>query len=390
LEALVALDPEHAGPHVRAALGDAAWPAARRAALVQVVLARPHRALLPALTLLIAEPVHRGAAAEALARVPGGAGIPALLETDDLAGGVDVALALALRRHPDGAAGERARQRLAADASLRGAVLVALSGSPASLGRLEQALDDADATTRAEAALGIALLGSSAGALRARIAERLGVETDPRAYRALAMAASVLGAPGDAAHLRPFGDVETGPEAMWLAAEDSAGAPRRSRARLGRALREALRSTEPRVRAGAALALARANDREAWRALGAALDDEHQAVRLAAARALAALAVPESMSTVAASERMERHPEVRRALRLALEASRARFGPPAALGGREVLYARVVAAESTADGALQVDVLLPDGRWLRPVVLPGGELLIADLPAAEAEVQVRL
>jgi hypothetical protein len=37
-----------------------------------------------------------------------------------------------------------------------------------------------------------------------------------------------------------------------------------------------------------------------------------------------------------------------------------------------------------------VDVVLPDGRWLRTSALEGGELLLPDLPAGEADVSVRL
>jgi hypothetical protein len=39
---------------------------------------------------------------------------------------------------------------------------------------------------------------------------------------------------------------------------------------------------------------------------------------------------------------------------------------------------------------IDVDVLLPDGRWLRTSALDGGEVLLPDLPAGEADVHVRL
>jgi hypothetical protein len=39
--------------------------------------------------------------------------------------------------------------------------------------------------------------------------------------------------------------------------------------------------------------------------------------------------------------------------------------------------------------ALEVEVLLDDGRWLRIRTLPTGELLLAGLPPGRAELRVR-
>src|SRR5690606_24204451 len=108
-----------------------------------------------------------------------------------------------------------------------------------------------------------------------------------------------------------------------------------ARRRLRRTARRALRADEARVRAGAALALGEAGDRSAWRALVALLEDDHDAVRLAAARSLASLDVEASREALAARERVERHPGVRRALRAALEPGRP---APAVLTGNEALY----------------------------------------------------
>ncbi len=391
MESLIALDPTRAAARAASMLRDGEAPPAARAALSWAILARPHPALVPALELLASEPAHRGAATEALARVPRGEGLRALLGLGE-GPEVEVALALAVRRFAadatDGRALEAARQRLVADPSLRGAVLVALSGSASSLARLDAALDADDRGDRARAALGIACAGQASAATRARLAARLRVERDPAAYRMLAMAASVLDLPVEVATESPFWDPETAPEAMWLVSGALPRASARARQTLGRALRTALRSSDARVRAGAALALARAGDRAAWRALVAALEDPHDAVRLAAARALGTLGVPESVSAIAARERVERRPAVRRALRRGLESAE-RTAPPA-LRGREVLYVRVVTAPGVGLAPVEVDVLLPDGRWLRPLVLAGGEVLIPDLPRADAEVQVRL
>ena len=53
-----------------------------------------------------------------------------------------------------------------------------------------------------------------------------------------------------------------------------------------------------------------------------------------------------------------------------------------------VLEARVRTDAGTANERPLVDVLLEDGRWLRMRTLPGGELLLEDLAAGQADVRV--
>lgn len=394
IESLVALDPALAAPRVLAQLDSPDTPATSRAALARAVVARPAFALVPVLVSLAHGSEHGAAAAEALSRVPRGGGIEALLALAEEDGArFTVPLALVLRRHREVADRdwlERARGALGAGDSLRGAVLLALAGDAAALPRLEEALEADAALDRARAALGLALLGPQGRGAREKVARRVAVEDDPRAFRALALAASSLGASLDVDHLDArFRDPAVAPEALALAAENP---PRtaRGRQRLRRTMRQALRATDARLRAGAAVALGRAGDRRAWRALAMLLEDEHDAVRLAAARALASLDVREARAVIAARERVERHGAVRRALRTALDTAAA--APPAVLQGRETLFVRVVAAPGPHRAAetIEVDVWLPDGRWIRTFTLKGGEVLLTGLPAGEAEVQVRL
>jgi len=138
------------------------------------------------------------------------------------------------------------------------------------------------------------------------------------------------------------------------------------------------------------LALATAEDRTAWRALAVALDDPAREVRLAVARALERLAVPDAAAEIEARLRVEDALDVRSALADAAGAAERRPASHRGMRGQEVLRVRVMAAGAQEAEPIPVDVLLPDGRWLRTETLPGGELLLADLPSARADVRVRL
>lgn len=387
LEALIAMDPALAASSVERLLRDGDAPL--QAAIAEAIVAQPGAALVPALSALAREPEHAAAAAEALSRVPSGGGIDALLALPHEVRAVP--LALAIRRHRatvEGGVLERARSVLVADGTLRGAVISALAGDASALSRLDAALSAEAPLDRASAALGIALLGSSGA--RDAVERALVCEQDPRVFRALALAARSLHVGMDAARLHArLADPATAPEAFGLAVRAAGESTPQTRRRLRRTLRRGLRETDPRVRAGAAVALGEAGDRAAWRALVELLEDEHDAVRLAAARALASLGVSGARDAIAARERVERDAEVKRALRAAL----APGAGPVVLEGSEPLYVRIEAAPGPREQArelLEVDVLLPDGRWLRTFALAGGEVLLPRLPAGEAEVQVRL
>ncbi|HJL14799.1 MAG TPA: HEAT repeat domain-containing protein, partial [Sandaracinaceae bacterium LLY-WYZ-13_1] len=199
LRALAALDPEAAGPRARAILDDDEAPAVLRRAAVEGLLAHPAAATVSVLAAMLDDPAHRVAAAEAMARAPRGAGVPALLPRarEDATRSLDPALGLAIRRHAahlDDDVLEAARAHLRGDPSPRGATLAALARDETVLPRLEQGLGAPSPEARAAAALGVRLLGRSARGLRARVAARLVDEADPRAFRALALAALALGA----------------------------------------------------------------------------------------------------------------------------------------------------------------------------------------------------
>jgi len=345
---------------------------------------------------LLDDPEHRLAAAEALSRIEDAAGLPTLLERsrDAPDRDLDVALALAVRRHLatlPAAQARRVRVHLREDSTPRGLVLGALARDPASRPRVLAALTAPTPVARAQAALAAALLGDRSQALRDAVVGGLLRETDALAFRALASAALSIGARIDPARIDArWLQPSTAPEALWLTAANLRSAPRRVQRRARRAMRRALRAAQPRVRAGAAVALALARDRAAWRALAAALDDEAPRVRLAADRALGSLAVPEATPACASHARTEVVELVRAALADAAEAP-GRRPRPAILRGDEVLYVRVSTAPGIARGPeLAVDVMLDDGRWLRTVASRAGEVLIPDLPAGAAEVQPRL
>jgi HEAT repeat protein len=154
-------------------------------------------------------------------------------------------------------------------------------------------------------------------------------------------------------------------------------------------LRSALRDQDPRTRAAAARALAIARDRSAWRALVTRLDDGAPEVRLAAALALESLGVPEARDALLAGARVEEDPAVASALLDAAEPTERSRGP-VPRRGNEIFRARVVAEEAEAIARVMIDIVLPDGDWLRIATLETGEIVLADLPAGSADLRVRV
>jgi HEAT repeat protein len=252
---------------------------------------------------------------------------------------------------------------------------------------LERALSSDDAAARALAAQGLEAVGD-AGAVRALTAA-LEHETDDETFR---RSTSALASLGGTHPVRPlvarFADEEVAPEAMLLAASELESESRSTRRRVGAALRRALHASEPRVRVGAAWALAVSGDRSAFRALGVALDDREPEVRHAVARALAILREPLARPLLEARARIEEDPIVREALVDALELDR-RF-PAAGLRGNETLRVRIRTTSGRAHGPVPVDVVLPDGRYLRLRTLASGELILVDLPLGTADVRARV
>lgn len=393
LGAWIRIAPEEAAPAVSALLIADDTPALLRRVAIDGVLRTPDAAFAPVLISLL-DGATRDAAADALARLPEGAGVGPLLTRAETAtdGGFDLPLSLAIRRHEASITPSmvrRARGHLRARSGVRGATIAALGGDASVLDRLAAGLASAEAEERAHAALGVQLLGAAASELAPTLARRLPGERDPTAFRAMALAALAVGARVDPARIDArWWDAATAPEALWLTAAALDEAAPRTRRRARRAMRRALRAPRPRVRAGAALALARAGESSAWRALVAALEDENPSVRLAAARALGSLHVPEAAESARSRARVEPNEAVRAALYEATGEGRA---TPTYVTGEELLYVRVVTAPGLAPRqTLVVDVMLPDGRWLRVPALGDGAVLVPDLPHGVAEVDVRL
>ena len=225
-------------------------------------------------------------------------------------------------------------------------------------------------------------------------------EPDAEAFRRLADAARALGAVAPLGPLlaRAY-DPDTGPEALALAATSLAAASPDDRRRFAVLARAALCSSDDRLRAAAAYALAVAHDVRAARALldavRAALDEDSTRspslpVALAAARALAALPAAASLAPeLAAEARACGDLRVRAAL---LDAASAATHQRAALAdtrGAEVLHVRLLLAGSPRPDGVGVDVRLADGRVLRRRTLPSGELFVFDLAAGLADVTLR-
>ncbi len=366
---------------------------------VDLALGCAHPRVVPLLYGLWHEGSRAAEAAGALAEVDGGLGIPVLAEAARERGAAGDAaaraLAVGLRKWGE-LAGDDARERgfraLASRAAgdPRSLLLRSIARDPDVIEPLVRALRSEEPASRALAARGLELGGDEDAA--DAVARALVEERDPEAYRRMALAAASLGAKVPYRDVRPHLDsIDVGPEAMALAAASARAYSRRERDRVARLLRTGLRAEDARVRAGAARALAVSGDREAWRALVFALDDAAPEVRLAAATALADLGVAEAAPGVLARWRVEEDPRVAPALLAAAGSGRSRVPPErGAAGGSEAVRVRIVAVSGESQRGVPVEVVLPDGRWLRIRTLPSGELILVDLPASVADVRVRV
>lgn len=360
-------------------------------AAADVALGAPEPELVAVLFGLVREGTRAGEAVGVLADLPNGAGVSVLLAEAGREGPSARhalrGLAVCLRRWPDSLSGAVRRQafealRRSGAPVLRGLALDSTVGP-----ELVAGLQSQTPSERARAAFGLELLGDRGHA--AALAEPLRHERDPEAFRRLATAAARLGTDVHVDSLwRRVASSETAPEALALIATSEL-APRHRR-RWGELARRALRHAEPRLRAGAARALALGAEARAWRAIAARLEDGRTEVRRAAARALAALAVPASRSRLAGAARAETSDDVRAALLDAVAAVDGRRLVPFDAAGDAVLRVRVVTTGAARSEPVPVDIVLPSGRWLRIASLEHGELLLPDLPRGVADVRVRL
>jgi HEAT repeat protein len=389
LRALAAADPALAvQPLARALRG--ADTRLREAALQVIEGERPSAHWLPLLEQRFASDL-RESTASALARVPEGAGVVALLRvgrrSPESAERAARALAIALRAAGDDLPDEQREQAHALIQSLppeRRVLLSALARSDDALRAIGSGLAARSANARATAAAAATLLGDAEAG--PALLSALARERDPEAARRLASAALELRVRTPSSLLwRLFADAETAPEAMLLAAAsaDRAAPPDRD---LRVYLRRTLSSRKPaRVRASAALALGALGDSAALTPLQAALSDPSTRVRLAAVRALGALGGADAARACRLHARIERDMLVRGAA-LAV-ADRDGRAVELAERGELVLEARVIGLDPDARERPLIDVLLADGRWLRMRADAQGELIVAGLPAGTAELR---
>ena len=387
-------------------------PALARAS-IELALGTTHPRVVPLLFGLLREGSRAEEAASALAEVSGGAGVPVLArvaaepasaprtgppERDpDVSDAASRALAIGLRKHAASIDDDLRERSLRAlwhrrMPRPRAWLLRAIARDASVLPGLRDGLASDDPVLRATAARAIEVLGDPV--IGPQLASALSREDNVEALRRLLTAATVLGVdvPISALH-RHLASAETGPEAMAAAARSLPSYSARRREDLRRTLRAALRSDQDRVRAGAARALSIAQDREAWRALVVVLDDPAPEARLAAATALAELGVAAAAPAVLARLRIEEDPQIALALEDAATAPAARRAAPPELGrapGREAVRVRIVARGEEGRGGVPVDVVVPDGRWLRLHTLPSGELVVVDLASGVVDVRVRV
>jgi HEAT repeat protein len=392
LRALTALSPDDAVPHLERFAADGSPGIGPLA--IELVLQMRVASAASLLHGLLREGSRAQEAASALAELEAGSGLAVLVhianEAPDIPG-VMRALAVCLRHHGEVADSdlvERARATLSAGEGTRGLLLRAIARDDSVRDRIVRWISEGDAEERAVSALAAEV--HPHGAFVEPLLAAFEEEDDPEAYRRIASAlvAHRVAVAAPILLITRFDDPAVGSEAMALAAEAYAHTDRWTQRRLGAAFRHALRSSDVRLRTGAAWALAQSGDRSAHRALAVALDDVAPEVRHAAARALSALGADASREGIERRLRVEEDEIVAQALRDALTMGRP--FPARGLPGDQVLRVRVVTGTAILDSRIPVDVVLPDGRFLRMRTLSSGELLIVDLPSGSADVRVRV
>ncbi|UJR84302.1 Hypothetical protein I5071_63800 [Sandaracinus amylolyticus] len=374
IEALAVIDPARAAPMLDEAL---AGPA--REAAWSVIVGMPDVAFVALLARAADDARTRGAACDALARIDEGAGVEALRAVASRHEDAHAALAIAVRRWRDleGSTRDGALRVIAGGGDVDRALLLrAVARDERARDAIRARLTSDDASVRATAARALAMLGAPDDALAAAIAR----EDDVVALEIEIAAASALGMQLPAPSLAWLDDRERAAIALRaLAIARDAELPREARDRR-RAMLAALRSEVPRVRALAATSLAHRRDDRARIAIAALLEDGTPEVRLAAASTLARLEGGRDthvMPAIASRLAIEPEPRVRRAL---LDALR---GVAVGAEGETCLHARLDRA-----AAIDVDIVLADGTWLRERTLSTGELVVCDLAHAEADVRL--
>ncbi len=388
LHAMLAIDPPRGARAIEAAVTSSDEARVRVAA--EVALEWPIAELVAVLYGLLTEGTRTEEAASALTAVVDGGGVPVLLreaQKEDANPVIVSELAAALRRH-DRTLSRRTRnaalQVLAREEGHRGVLLRALARG--SVRRdITRLLSSEDAEDRATGAHALLLRSDASGTDRLRVLAAR--ETDAEAFRRIAHAALAFGVDAPFPEIfQKLNDPEMRSDALVWAAASLDDQSARTRRRIGEAARRDLRGGS-REAAMAAWAIAEARDRTGYRALLAALHRDTGDLRLAAARALGALRVSAASEILRAEARVETDPGVRRAL---LDAADSPDRRPRGFAARGRFTLRVAVSTHSEVSRVPLDVVLPDGRWLRIMSAPGGELILPDLPDGTADVRVRL
>ncbi|MDH5672221.1 MAG: HEAT repeat domain-containing protein [Myxococcales bacterium] len=390
LRALSRADPARARPALARALANAKSAAEAASILTGDT---PDPSWLP---LLLARFEQSGDAdaASALSRL-GEPGLAALLSQKKHRQAAASAVAIALRRwgqQLSPALRSRALSQLRElPRSPRRLRLLALAADPQISQAVREALGASDPAWRAAAAQ--ALAWGAAAKAAAALEPALLREPHPEVFRRMAEAAVALSLrpPWQALKAR-FDDPETGPEALLLAASATRGMrpapPRPLRAEL----RARLAGRGPtRLRVAAAQALGILGDARGRRPLLSALDDPAPRLRLAAIMALATLPTTKAEQTSSLRRELrghfhiERDGAVRSTLHKLLSGADTRTLESR---GPRVLHLAIEPSDDRLGPNPAVDVLLPDGRWLRQKPLGDREIFIPGLPAGDAEIRL--
>ncbi|MBK6813580.1 MAG: hypothetical protein IPG81_32805 [Sandaracinaceae bacterium] len=395
LAALLQVDPERGAVALTASVAASDPAVVQQAA--ELALAWRHPLVVPVLFGLVNEGSRAERAMSALAELDGGAGLPVLLhvarENAQHASTARHALAMALRRWAP--ALSRAQRRDAFDEvrrepGTRAWLLRALAGDEGVQPLLLHALGAEAAITRLQAAHALSVLGrfASAGAGDALLTAAQG-EASAHVFRELAYAHVGLGQPcsdgarGLGARLHA---ADTRDAALLLMAGCGAQLSPRQHREVAQLARRQLASASPTARATAAWALARAGDPLATRTLLARAETEVDPwVRRAFARAVWVLASPVHAAEARSLARVESDTLSAAWLR---DAGR---GEGAARSfharGDEILRVQIRPVDPVPEG-LVVEVRLTEGRVLRVTTFPDGLLVVPDLAAGVADVEV--
>lgn len=394
LETLLQIDPPRGAEALTASV--AASDPTRVQQAAELALAWRHPRVVPVLFGLVNEGTRAERALSALAELDDGAGVGVLLhvarESPQHASAARTGLSLALRRYA--AALPRGQRRdaldeIAREPGDRAALLRALARDASVIPDLRQALGDAAPITRLRAAHALMALGDAGEGLGPPLFEAARRETSDAVFQELVYAYvhTRSSCPQQIAGVRDrLRAASTRDAALLLLSGCGAELPASLGREVAHEARRQLRSRSTWSRATAAWSLSRLGDPQATRTLLSHLEAESDPwVRRALARAVWVLAEPEHAAHARNASRMETDARAAAWLR---EAGRGpRGGRRFESHGEEVLRVQLRPVDPVPEG-LTVDVRLDDGRALRITTYSDALLLLPDLAAGVADVEV--